>query len=74
MATRNCIGILTSVNCSATAARAIADHFRRDIRLTPEDWALAPYPNVDGVVALTHGLSCETNGSRAWWRGRAWRP
>ena len=31
IATRNYIGILTSVNCSATVARAIADHFRRDI-------------------------------------------
>jgi altronate hydrolase len=57
VATRNYIGVLTSVNCSATAARAIADHFRRDIH--PE--ALAPYPNVDGVVALTHGMGCATD-------------
>ncbi|WP_414447317.1 UxaA family hydrolase [Burkholderia sp. 22PA0099] len=56
VATRNYIGILTSVNCSATAARAIADQFRRDIR--PE--ALDAFPNVDGVVALTHGLGCGT--------------
>jgi len=56
VATRNYIGVLTSVNCSATAARAIADHFRRDIH--PE--ALAPYPQVDGVVALTHGMGCAT--------------
>lgn len=56
VATRNYIGILTSVNCSATVARAIADHFRRDIH--PE--ALARYPNVDGVVALTHGAGCAT--------------
>jgi altronate hydrolase len=56
VATRNYIGVLTSVNCSATAARAIADHFRRDLR--PE--ALASYPNVDGVVALTHGGGCAT--------------
>jgi altronate hydrolase len=54
VATRNYIGILTSVNCSATVARAIADRFRRDI--FPE--ALAAYPNVDGVVALTHGSGC----------------
>ncbi|MGZ5181781.1 MAG: UxaA family hydrolase [Ramlibacter sp.] len=54
VATRNYIGVLTSVNCSATVARAIADHFRRDIR--PE--ALADYPHVDGVVALTHGAGC----------------
>ncbi len=57
VATRNYIGVLTSVNCSATAARAIADQFRRDIR--PE--ALAAYPNVDGVVALTHGMGCATD-------------
>ena len=56
VATRNYIGVLTSVNCSATAARAIADHFRRDIR--PE--TLAAFPNVDGVVALTHGMGCAT--------------
>ena len=29
VATRNYIGMLSSVNCSATAARAIADHFSR---------------------------------------------
>jgi altronate hydrolase len=54
VATRNYIGILTSVNCSATVARAIADHFRRD---GGHD-ALADFPNVDGVIALTHGLGC----------------
>ena len=54
VATRNYIGVLTSVNCSATVARAIADHFRRDVH--PD--ALAAYPNVDGVVALTHGAGC----------------
>jgi altronate hydrolase len=56
IATRNYIGVLTSVNCSATAARAIADRFRRDI--FPE--ALADFPNVDGIVALTHGMGCAT--------------
>ncbi|RSE99488.1 UxaA family hydrolase [Achromobacter aegrifaciens] len=61
VATRNYIGILTSVNCSATAARAIADHFRRDIH--PD--ALAAYPNVDGVVALTHGAGCATGSEGA---------
>ena len=59
VATRNYIGVLTSVNCSATVARAIADHFRRDIR--PQ--ALERYPNVDGVVALTHGAGCATDSA-----------
>ncbi|MEY2658441.1 MAG: putative D-galactarate dehydratase, partial [Pseudomonadota bacterium] len=54
VATRNYIGILSSVNCSATAARAIADHFSR--QTNPQ--ALADFPNVDGVVALTHGTGC----------------
>jgi arabinonate dehydratase len=49
-ATRNYIGVLTSVNCSATVARYIAEHFRGEV--------LADYPNVDGVVALTHGTGC----------------
>lgn len=54
VATRNYIGILSSVNCSATAARAIADHFSRQTNPA----ALATFPNVDGVVALTHGTGC----------------
>ena len=49
VATRNYIGILTSVNCSATVARAIARHFEN---------RLDAYPNVDGVVALTHKSGC----------------
>ncbi|HEY6329331.1 MAG TPA: altronate dehydratase family protein [Blastocatellia bacterium] len=52
--TRNFIGVLTTVNCSATVARAISDYFRKDIR--PD--ALADFPNVDGVVGLAHGMGC----------------
>jgi altronate hydrolase len=48
--TRNYVGILTTVNCSATVARRIASHF------TPE--VLRAYPNVDGVVTITHGTGC----------------
>ena len=61
VATRNYIGILSSVNCSATAARAIADHFSK---LT-NPAALADFPNIDGVVALTHGTGCgmDTEGT-----------
>jgi altronate hydrolase len=54
VATRNYIGVLSSVNCSATAAKGIADHFSR--RNNPS--ALNDFPNVDGVVALTHGTGC----------------
>lgn len=53
--TRNYIAILTSVNCSATAARKIAAHFTDD--------KLADYPNVDGVTAFVHGTGCGMAGS-----------
>jgi altronate hydrolase len=49
VATRNYIGVITSVNCSATVARLIARQF--------ED-GLADFPHVDGVVALTHKTGC----------------
>ena len=52
--TRNYIAVVTSVNCSATAARRIADAFG------PEE--LAQYPNVDGVVAFVHGTGCGMAG------------
>lgn len=48
--TRNYITILSTVNCSAHASREIAHHF------TPEQ--LSAFPNVDGVIALTHHLGC----------------
>src|ERR1700693_545914 len=50
VATRNYIGILSTVNCSATVAHGIADTFKGA--------ALAQFANVDGVVALTHGSGC----------------
>ncbi|MFP1630812.1 UxaA family hydrolase [Zhengella sp. ZM62] len=53
--TRNYIAVLTSVNCSATAARMIASAFG------PEE--MANYPNVDGVVAFVHGTGCGMAGS-----------
>src|SRR5690606_34692130 len=48
--TRNYVAILTSVNCSASTARMIADQFRGPV--------LDAYPHVDGVVALTHDTGC----------------
>ena len=50
VATRNYIGVLSTVNCSATVARHVAEAFKGD--------ALRDFPNVDGVVALTHGSGC----------------
>ena len=50
VATRNFIGVLSTVNCSATVIQKIAGWF------TPE--RLAAFPNVDGVAAFSHGLGC----------------
>ena len=49
-ATRNYIGVISTVNCSATSSRYIAEHFDESL--------LADYPNIDGVVALVHKGGC----------------
>ncbi|HEX8165299.1 MAG TPA: UxaA family hydrolase, partial [Beijerinckiaceae bacterium] len=49
--TRNYIGILTSVNCSASVARFAA-------AAVEKSGLLADYPGVDGVVAIVHGTGC----------------
>ncbi len=49
VATRNYIGIVTTVNCSAATSRMIAG------KVTP---LLDAFPNIDGVVPLTHGTGC----------------
>jgi altronate hydrolase len=49
-ATRNYIGIVSTVNCSATSSRYIAEQF--------DEAVLADYPNIDGVVALAHKGGC----------------
>jgi altronate hydrolase len=56
IATRNYIGILTSVNCSAHVASMVADVFKKNPFSGHNP--LADYPNVDGVVALTHKTGC----------------
>ena len=50
VATRNYIGVLPSVACSASVSRYIADVFTDEI--------LAAYPNVDGVVGITQTSGC----------------
>src|SRR3984893_322097 len=56
VATRNYIGILTSVNCSAHVAGMVADIFKKNP--FTGDNPLADFPNVDGVVALPHKTGC----------------
>jgi altronate hydrolase len=48
---RNYLGILTSVNCSATVARLIA-------REAEKSGLLDDYPHVDGIIPLVHGTGC----------------
>jgi altronate hydrolase len=50
VATRNYIGVISSVNCSASVCRFIADAFRGD--------TLRDFANVDGVVPITHTTGC----------------
>jgi altronate hydrolase len=50
--TRNYVGVLTSVNCSASVARRIAAGFHED--------RMADYAHVDGVAAFTHATGCGT--------------
>jgi altronate hydrolase len=49
--TRNYIAIISTVNCSASTSKYISERFRAtDL--------LRQYPNVDGVVAITHKAGC----------------
>ncbi|MBI3920722.1 MAG: altronate dehydratase [Armatimonadetes bacterium] len=50
--TRNYIAVVSTVNCSASVSRYIADRFRGD--------ALSEYPNVDGIVAIKTPGGCAT--------------
>ena len=53
--TRNYIGILTSVNCSGSVARFIAE-------AAEKSGLLEDFPNVDGVVPIVHGTGCGMSG------------
>lgn len=59
-ATRNYVGVLSSVNCSSHVANVVAEVFKRN-PFTGVD-PLAEFPNVDGVVALTHKTGCGMTG------------
>jgi altronate hydrolase len=52
---RNYIGVLTSVNCSATVARHIAE-------AAEKQGLLEGYPKVDGIVPITHASGCGMAG------------
>ena len=52
--TRNYIGLLSTVNCSATVVKKIANNINNN----PE---LQKYDNIDGVVCLKHSSGCGMN-------------
>jgi altronate hydrolase len=49
-ATRNYVGVIATVNCSATVVRKITERFAGD--------ATKAWPHVDGVVPITHTSGC----------------
>ena len=54
VATRNYIGIVSTVNCSATVTKMIVEKIKySDI--------LKNYPNIDGIVPITHSTGCGMN-------------
>jgi len=55
IATRNYIGIVSTVNCSTSVSRFIADALRKDV--------LASYPNIDDVVPICHSMGCACSNS-----------
>lgn len=53
---RNYLGILTTVNCSGSVARFIAEAVERS-------GLLDPFENVDGIVPIVHGSGCGMSSS-----------
>jgi altronate hydrolase len=51
--TRNYLAVVSTVNCSASVSKFIAEHFTRE--------RLKEYPNVDGVIAVKHLAGCGMN-------------
>ncbi|MCI0549224.1 MAG: altronate dehydratase family protein, partial [Candidatus Rokubacteria bacterium] len=49
--TRNYVAIVSGVNCSASVSQFVKDRFRDVER---------DYPNIDGVIAITHKSGCGT--------------
>ncbi len=49
-ATRNYVGIISTVNCSATTSKYVAAELQKTV--------LDQFPNIDGIVPLVHKLGC----------------
>jgi altronate hydrolase len=57
IATRNFVGIISTVNCSATVVRQITAKFPPEV--------LERFPNIDGICPITHTTGCGMPGSGA---------
>jgi altronate hydrolase len=51
VATRNYVGVVSTVNCSSSVTKLVVEHFSKP-------GMLDAYPNVDGVVPVTHSFGC----------------
>ncbi len=51
VATRNYIGVVSTVNCSSSVTKLVVEHFSKP-------GVLDAYSNVDGVVPVTHSFGC----------------
>ena len=49
-ATRNYVAVISTVNCSATVSKYITERFDKQL--------LAQYPNIDGLLPITHKVGC----------------
>jgi len=56
--TRNYLGVVATVNCSATVAKRAAERVQAELEADP-----ARFPNVDGVIAIMHGTGCGLAGA-----------
>ena len=54
VATRNHIGIISTVNCSATVTKMISEKIKQSN-------ILKDFPNIDGIVPITHSTGCGMN-------------
>ena len=54
VATRNYIGIVSTVNCSATVTKMIVERIKYSE-------ILKEHPNIDGIVPITHSTGCGMN-------------
>jgi altronate hydrolase len=57
VATRNYIGVVSTVNCSASVSKFVAEHFTKE--------RLKAFPNVDGIVPITHSSGCGMDSAGA---------